>query len=243
MCFRCALRGSVPGKVKSSKTAAKRGADPKALGMHWKRARARHRPLHVALTGGIGCGKTEVGRLLQKFGAAVWEADESVHRLLRPGTPAYRRIVRAFGSKVVRSGGGICRVALAAAVFSDPEKRRALEKILHPVIIREMRKWLAAQRRTRRLAVAVVPLLFEVGLAHGWDAVWCVAADETLALRRLARRGVKPTDARARMAAQWPLKRKCHEADVIIWNNGTRRALAAQVRKIWATCMEGAVTS
>ena len=199
------------------------------------------RSLCVALTGGIGCGKTEVAGLLAQLGAVVWDADEAVHRLLRRGTPAYRRIVRTFGPKVVRSGGGICRVALAAAVFADPKKRRTLEGILHPAVIREMRAWLAAQRQAGQSAVAVVPLLFEAGLVRGWDAVWCVAADETIALRRLARRGVKPADARARMAAQWPLPRKCQAADVIIWNNGTRRALAAHVKKIWATYMEGDV--
>jgi len=190
----------------------------------------------LAITSGIGCGKTEVARLLQKLGAAVWDADEAVHRLLRRGTPTHARIVRAFGSAVVRSGGGICRVALAKAVFADPVQRRTLEKILHPAVIREMRAWLAKQRQAGRTAVAVVPLLFEVGLTRGWDALWCVAADERVALRRLRRRGVKAADARRRMQAQWPLIRKMQQADVVIENNGSRRALAAQIKKLWAKC-------
>lgn len=224
MCFPCASRALALVKMKPSRP-------------------LKPRPLRVALTGGIGCGKTEVAGLLTQLGAMVWDADEAVHRLLRRGTPAYRRIVRAFGPKVVRSGGGICRPALAAAVFAEAKKRQTLEKILHPAVIREMRTWLVAQRRAGRPAVAVVPLLFEVGLAHGWDVVWCVAADEEIVLRRLARRGVKPADARARMAAQWALQRKCRAADVVVWNNGTRRALAAHVKKIWATYMEGDVTT
>jgi dephospho-CoA kinase len=198
----------------------------------------RRPPWRIALTGGIGCGKTEVARQLQALGAAVWDADESVHRQLRRGTAAYRRIVRAFGPGVVRAGGSLCRVALAAAVFADARQRLALEKILHPAVIREMRAWLAQQRRDRRAAIAVVPLLFEVGLAHGWDAVVCVAADEGVALRRLRRRGVATADARRRMAAQWPLARKVQRSDAVIWNNGTRRQLAAQVKKFWACCPE-----
>ena len=199
-----------------------------------KKSKTRHRPWRVALTGGIGCGKTEVARQLQALGAAVWDADEAVHRQLRHGTAAYWRIVRAFGPGVVRAGGGLCREALARTVFADARQRLRLEKILHPAVVREMRAWLAEQRRRRLPAVAVLPLLFEVGLARGWDAVVCVGADAAVALRRLRRRGVAVEDARRRMAAQWPLARKVHQSDIVIWNNGTRRQLAAQVKKFWA---------
>ncbi|TAN38100.1 MAG: dephospho-CoA kinase [Verrucomicrobia bacterium] len=216
MCWRCVTKASVRATMKKSES--------------------KQRALRIAVTGGIGCGKTEVARLLQKRGAVVWDADESVHRLLRRGTPAHARIVRVFGPAVVRSDGGICRVALAQAVFADPMQRRKLEKILHPAVIREMRAWLVAQRQAERDAVGVVPLLFEVGLTRGWDAIWCIAADEKIALRRLERRGVHTADARCRMRAQWPLGRKVRRADVVIWNNGTRRALAAQVKKLWAMC-------
>ena len=191
--------------------------------------------LQIALTGGIGCGKTEVARLLQKLGAAVWDADEAVHRLLRRGTLVYRRIMQVFGPAVVRSGGGLCRVALARLVFADPVQRRTLEKILHPAAIREMRAWLAGQRRKKMMAVAVVPLLFEAGLERRWDVIICVAADEAVALRRLRRRGVAANDAYRRMRAQWPLTRKMQRSDQVLWNNGTRHALAVQVKKLWAT--------
>lgn len=188
------------------------------------------------MTGGIGCGKTEAARLLQTLGAAVWDADESVHRQLQRGTPVYKRIVRAFGPGVVRAGGALCRAALARQVFADDQQRRLLEKILHPAVIREMRIWLQEQRNKKRTAVAVVPLLFEVGLDRGWDVLVCVAANRPLVLRRLLKRGMAREDARRRMAAQWPLARKVKQADVVFWNNGTRRQLAAQVKKFWACC-------
>ena len=203
----------------------------------------RPRALRIAVTGGIGCGKTEVARLLQKLGAAVWDADAAVHRLLRRGTPTHKRIIQTFGSRVVRAGGGICRLALAQLVFSDPVQRRKLERLIHPAVIREMRAWLAAHRWQRQPIVAVVPLLFEAGLTRGWDAIWCIVADEQITLRRLQRRGVEEKDARRRMRAQWPLGRKVRRADVVIENNGLRRALAAQIKKLWAMCKEGTVTS
>jgi dephospho-CoA kinase len=201
-----------------------------------KKSETQPRAPRIAVTGGLGCGKTEVARWLQKLGAAVWDADAAVHRLLRRGTPTYARIVRAFGPGVVRAGGGLCRAALAAAVFAAPARRRKLEKILHPAVIREMRAWLAAQRRVGHAAVAVVPLLFEAGLTRGWDAIWCVAAEEQVALRRLRRRGMPAAEARRRMRAQWPLAKKRRFADVVIENNGSRRALAAQIKKLWAMC-------
>ena len=156
---------------------------------HDEKNNASPHPLRIALTGGMGCGKTTVAHLLQRLGAAVWDADEAVHRQLRPGTPAYRRIVKTFGPQMVRSGGGICRIALAAAAFADSRRRRSLENILHPAVIREMRTWLSLQRQKKQPAVVVVPLLFEAGLRRGWDCVVCVAADEEIALSRLRRRG------------------------------------------------------
>ena len=206
--------------------------------MKKSKLRRRH-ALRIAITGGLGCGKTEVARLLQKLGVAVWDADEAVHRLLRRGTPTHKQIIRTFGPGVVQAGGGICRLALAQLVFGDPVQRRKLERLIHPAVIREMRAWLAAHCWRQQPVVAVVPLLFEAGLTRGWDAIWCIVADEQITLRRLQRRGVEEQDARRRMRAQWPLTRKMRCADVVIENNGSRRALAVQIKKLWAMCKEG----
>ena len=203
-----------------------------------KKSKTSFRPWRIALTGGIGCGKTEAANLLGALGAAVWDADEAVHRQLQPGTAAFRRIVKTFGPEVVREGGGLCRVALAKLVFADKKRRLQVDKILHPAVIREMRAWLAEQRQKKQTAVAVVPLLFEVGLTRGWDAIVCIAADADCVLRRLRGRGMAADEARRRMAAQWPLERKVKQSKFVIWNNGTRRQLAAQVKKFWARCPE-----
>jgi len=201
--------------------------------MKRNREAQRARPLRVAVTGGLACGKSEAARVLRRLGAAVWEADAAVHRLLRRGTPVYARVVRRFGPGVVRADGALDRRRLGARVFAAPRERRALNALVHPAVIREMRAWLAAQRRRGRPAAAVVPLLYEAGLTRGWDAVVCVAADRAVALRRLRRGGLSPRAAARRLRAQWPLRRKVRRANVVLWNNGTRRALAAGVRRVW----------
>ena len=197
-------------------------------------ARARR----VAVTGGIACGKTAVARILGRLGAAVWEADAAAHRLLRRGTPVYARVVRRFGPGILRADGEIDRRQLGRRVFAAARERRALNALVHPAVIRALRAWLAEQRRRGRPAVAVVPLLFEAGLGRGWDAVICVATGRAEALRRLRQRGLSACAARQRLEAQWPLARKIRRADVVLWNKGTRRALAANTRRLWAALMK-----
>lgn len=192
------------------------------------------RPWRIGITGGVGCGKSEVGRILRQMGVPVWEADAAVHRRLCSGTPEARAVARRFGPSVVQADGSIARDRLAKIVFHDPAKRRELESILHPPIVREMRAWIRQTVRQRpRAVVAIVPLLFEIGLQDTFDMVLCVAANRSAVLERLRRRGVGWAEARRRMAAQWPLRRKCRAADHVIMNNGTRAELVCAVRRWW----------
>ena len=206
--------------------------------MNRKNDENKTRALRVAVTGGLACGKTEVARVLRRLGAVVWDADAAVHRLLRRGTPVHGRIVRRFGPGILRADGAINRRKLGDRVFATACERRVLNALVHPAVLRALRAWLAAQRRRGRPAAAVVPLLYEVGLDRGWDAVICVAADRSVALRRLRQRGLSLRAAQQRLRAQWPLARKVRRADVVLWNNGTRRALAASARMAWAALMK-----
>ncbi len=192
------------------------------------------RGLKVALTGGIGCGKSEAGRLFRKRGAAVSDADDLVHGLLRRGTPEFRKIVRRFGRSALNPAGEIDRAGLAARVFADARERAALEAILHPPVMRRLAAWCEARARRGQDAVAIVPLLFEAGFDRGWDATICVAAARARVLARLKRKGMREADARARMAAQMPLSKKTARADFVIGNNGTRASLEKNVRRVWA---------
>ncbi len=192
------------------------------------------RPRRIGITGGLACGKSEVGRILRRLGIPVWEADEAVHRRLRAGTPEVRAIARRFGPAVLRPDGSIARDRLAALVFRDVAQRRRLEAILHPPVLREMREWMRRMSRERPPAVAaIVPLLFETGIQGTFDVVLCVAANRPTVLERLRRRGIGPAEARRRLAAQWPLWRKRRASDYVIMNNGTRAELARAVRRWW----------
>ncbi|MCX5795667.1 MAG: dephospho-CoA kinase [Elusimicrobia bacterium] len=188
------------------------------------------RVLVVGLTGGIGSGKSEALRALRGLGAATLCLDEVAHRVLSKGGPAYGPVRRAFGAAVLGPDGEIDRRALGRAVFADARRRRRLERLTHPVILREMRRTVRARRRG--LLVVDAPLLFEAGLEREFDLTVVVAAGWRARLRRLRRRdGLPVSELRRRMTAQLPLAEKARRADVVIGNDGTRGQLRRTVRE------------
>ena len=192
----------------------------------------------VALTGGIACGKSVVARMLAARGAAVCDADDLAHDVIRAGRAQHRAIVRRFGRGVVGRDGEIDRQRLGRIVFAEERERRALERIVHPAVVRELRAWSARARRQGVEAVAVVPLLYEAGLADRWDAVICVTAPTKTVLARLAKRGWSGNEARARIAAQMPVEQKANRADYVVRNGGTLRSTRNQVKQIWLQIRE-----
>jgi dephospho-CoA kinase len=187
----------------------------------------------VGLTGGIACGKSEVGRILEGLGAAVRDADDISHALMEPGRPLYAAVVKRFGQGIVGVGGAIDRRILGAGVFADPAERKALEAIVHPEVIRVLRDWVRTITGAGRVAVGIVPLLFEVGAEGLWDTTVCVISPESAVMERLLGRGLTAADARARLASQMPPAEKAARATYVIENNGTRPALEKRVRKLW----------
>jgi dephospho-CoA kinase len=190
--------------------------------------------LLVGLTGGIGAGKSTVARMLAERGAHVIDADDLARRAVRRGTPAYEEIVTAFGSDVVKPDGELDRRALAGIVFTDPDRRRELERITHPEVARLLVEELAPLRETEEIVVYGSPLLVESGTAGGFDVVVVVAAPEEEQLRRVgAQRALQEADVRARMAGQASAAERAEVADVILDNGGTLEELEAQVEHLW----------
>ena len=192
----------------------------------------------AALTGGIACGKSVVAEFWRRWGAETLDADEVAHALIAPGGECVAAVVQAFGSAVRTAAGGVDRVRLGQIVFADAAARARLNGLLHPAVIRRMRAWAADVRRNGRRGVAVIPLLFEVGLERDWDAVVCVAADERTMQERLIGRGLTPAEAQARIASQWPVREKAARADRVIDNNGSLADLERQCRAIWNDLFE-----
>jgi dephospho-CoA kinase len=195
--------------------------------------------LTLAVTGGIACGKSTVGSFLADEGVPVCDADDLAHAAMAPGAPVYARIVEVFGRGVLRPGGEIDRAILGARVFADPAERDRLNALVHPPVRQAWAAWLDRQRAREAAAAAViVPLLYEIGAADGWDAVICVTARRRVQLRRLMERGLGPLEARRRLRAQMPVERKARLADYTIVNNGTRELLKLQTRKVLEYVLE-----
>ena len=186
----------------------------------------------LAVTGGIACGKSEVGRILGDLGFTVCDADRIAHGIMAPGTTVYRRIVENFGGNILAADGAIARSELARIVFDDPERMRMLNGLVHPAVGEALKAWIAEQRSARAHAAAQVPLLFESGMDRlGWDAVLCVSSSESRILERLGARGVAPREARSRMASQMALAEKERRSDGVIRNDGTMEELEKATRE------------
>jgi dephospho-CoA kinase len=197
----------------------------------------------VGLTGGIATGKSTAAAALARRGAPVLRADDLAREVVRPGTPVLEAIREAFGPEVLLPDGSLDRAAMARRVFSDPEARRRLEALTHPAIRARAEAWIGeARRRGAPAVVYEVPLLFEVGLHRpggGIDRIWVVAARPEVQLERLMRRdGLAEAEARARLAAQWPLEAKVRGAHRVFWNDGPPEDLERAVVQAWQELLE-----
>lgn len=189
--------------------------------------------VRAGLTGGIGAGKSEVARLLASFGAVLIDSDRIAREVVEPGTEGLAAVVAEFGGAVLDSEGRLDRPRLGTIVFSDPERLRALNAIIHP-LVRARSAALEAAAGEDAVVVHDVPLLAENGLAPLYDIVVVVDAAPRTRLDRLVRlRGMTEADARARMAAQASREQRLAVADVVIDNDGPLEALEPQVRKVW----------
>ncbi|MEB2346408.1 MAG: dephospho-CoA kinase [Deltaproteobacteria bacterium] len=197
----------------------------------------------LALSGGIGTGKSTVAAMLRARGAVVIDADEIVHRLQARGAPMLAELVAAFGPGILDTEGALDRKRLGERVFGDPEARRRLEAIVHPKVGLEMARQLDAARRAKApLVVLDIPLLFEsraAGARGGasalpFEATVLVYAPRALQLARtIARDGCSAEQAEARLAAQLPIDEKRALADHVIDNGGSLAETERQVDALW----------
>lgn len=171
-----------------------------------------------------------MGGILRRHRIATLDTDDVARALLTPDHPVGRRVIRAFGPRIVNPDGTVNRTALADRVFQEQADRARLNRILHPEILRASRAWLRKQG-TRRCAV-IIPLLHELGLDRGWgwDAIFCVTASREVALQRLRDRGWTRAESIRRMRAQLPLNDKAARSTHRIPNNGTLRELEMTVQ-------------
>lgn len=189
--------------------------------------------LLVGITGGIACGKSEVGRILASMGVPVCDTDQLAHEAMAPDGPAYAAVLHHFGSAMLRGDGTIDRGRLADVVFDNARERAALNALVHPHVRAAWRAWVKAECAAHDAVAVIVPLLFEVGADTEMNATICVTATEYRIRERLAARGWTAAQAAARQAAQMALAEKIRRSDYIINNNGTRTELEAETRRVW----------
>jgi dephospho-CoA kinase len=191
--------------------------------------------LKVAVTGGIGTGKSVVLSEFAGCGAPVIDADALVHDALLAGSPAVADVRSRFGEAVITALGDVDRARLGTIVFQDGQARRDLEAILHPVVYRAIEAWMRTQEASGAMvAVAEIPLLYETGREGDFDCVVVTACDGEEQVRRaVGRSGLSDADARRRIASQWPLADKVRRADFVIGTDGTVEETRRQARSVW----------
>jgi dephospho-CoA kinase len=192
--------------------------------------------LRVGLTGGIASGKSTVAEMFAGLGAKVVDADDIARKVLLPGQSAWKKLRQTFGEYFFHADGRVKRNRLRGVIFTDPEKRRQLNKIVHPEVMREI------ESRSKQLSTADqdgvmlvdMPLLLEVGMANRFDKVIVVYVSETIQIKRLRQRdGTSTQEAKQALSAQMPLSDKVGQADYVIDNSGTLDETRVQVEKVW----------
>ena len=170
--------------------------------------------MRVGLTGGVASGKSTVSAILAELGAVVIDADLLAREVVAPGTEGLAAVVEEFGPDVLGPDGGLDRPRLGALVFADPERRRALEAIIHPRV-RARAAEIEAAAPAGAVVVHDIPLLAETGQAASFDAVVVVDVPAEVQVDRMVRiRGMSEEDARARIAAQADSRRPARRRDV-----------------------------
>ncbi len=186
----------------------------------------------VALTGGIGSGKSTVASRLEALGATVVDTDEISRALTGPAGAAMAELRVAFGARFVATDGSLDRDAMRALAFEDAAARARLEAILHPAIRAAADERLA--RATGPYALLVVPLLFETrGYLDRVARTLVVDCPEELQVARtMARSGLDAAQVRRIMATQWPRWRRLQMARDVVWNGGAPGDLGPQCERI-----------
>ena len=187
--------------------------------------------LIIGVTGGVACGKSLVVNELKRRGARIIDADRIARQIVKKKGQCYAQLIKQFGKTIRTKAGNISRTKLRRIVFGDSLKRKKLEKITHPVIIRNIKSQLARLRDG--VIVLDAPLLFEAGIEDLVDRIIVVWSNQHLQIKRLAkRRKLTFDEARAIMRAQMPISKKIIKADYVIRNTGTIRDLRRSVRAI-----------
>ena len=187
--------------------------------------------LVVALTGGIGSGKSTVGQIFAQLGAIVIDSDQLARDVIERGSIGFNEVVTKFGDEILKNGE-IDRQILASLIFKDPAKRSELEQITHPLIRRAFAK-MVSTASPDSIVINQIPLLVESNHDYKFDHIITVSASESIRSERLIKRGLTNDQIKQRMGAQATDQMREDIADSVIVNEKNEQELTDQVEKIW----------
>lgn len=192
--------------------------------------------LKVALTGGIGSGKSAVAEMLEECGAIVLDSDQLARDVMERGTQGYEAVLAAFGDAIL-SDGEIDRAKLAGIVFQDEAKRKKLEGIIHP-LVRDAAETVMKRVPSDSIVVNQIPLLVETNGAKRFDYVITVSASEETRRSRLLERGLKDYEITKRMQAQVDDVARESISHTVLRNEGSLDELQRQVEELWRSTLK-----
>lgn len=191
--------------------------------------------LIVALTGGIGSGKSHVAKYFHQLGSYVFDADQLARAAVERGSTGFNQVVATFGDQILKDGD-IDRRKLGEIIFSEPMARTKLEAIVHPEVQRlfdEAKKSLPLDA----IVIYEIPLLAESNSRSRFDYAITVEADVETRTNRLKERGLASHEIVGRMAAQASREERVSQCDLVIENQGDEDALLRQVEEIWQSVL------
>jgi len=187
--------------------------------------------LSIALTGGIGTGKSAVGEIFDEMGAIVIDSDQLSRDVIERGTPGFDEVVARFGD-VILVDGEISRSKLAEIIFVDEKARKDLESIIHPRV-REIAERVVARAPEDAIVINEIPLLFETQGQGRFDFVITVEASDESRTKRLIDRGLKSYQIEKRISAQASRAERESISDYVIENDEGLEDLERKVRRLW----------
>lgn len=192
--------------------------------------------LIVGLTGGVGSGKTLVSQILREEGAYLIDADQIARELVKPHTPTWNELIRAFGKEILKEDGCIDRKRLAQRVFSNPEERMLLNQMIHPRIKEEInrRKEEILKKDPEAILIIDAALLIELGDHREMDKVIVVFAPDNQRIERIEKRdGISREEAKKVISSQMPQEEKLKVADFVIRNEGSLEETKEKAREVF----------
>jgi dephospho-CoA kinase len=191
--------------------------------------------LRVGLTGGIASGKSTIMRNFAGLGCMTVDADAIVARLYEPGQLGHQAIVRTYGNEVLAADGTIDRKKLSDVAFANAEEARKLNALIHPIVLAEEARMMAAAEHRGEDAIYVVEatLLLEAGGRQRYEKIVVVDVDPEVQMMRAIGRGMAREEVARRIAHQMPREERLRHADYVIDNSGDRKAGLAETIRVY----------